>query len=262
MPVPFDRGGGPPLVVVPGLQGRWEWSKPALGALARRCRTISYSLCGDIGSGRRLDAALGFENYLRQLDDLLDEAGIQRAAICGVSFGGFIAVRYAAARPDRVASLILASAPGPGFEPSPQQTRWLTRPWLSAPAFIATSPLRIWPEVRAAIPEPHRRALFLATQAARCAAAPMVPSLMASRMRGTARLDFAEDCRRLQVPTLVISGEDSLDRVVPPASTRRYASLIPDAVYRVMPRTGHMGLLTRPADFADLVSGFVHAHHH
>ena len=26
----FDRGNGPPVVVVPGLQGRWEWAKPAL----------------------------------------------------------------------------------------------------------------------------------------------------------------------------------------------------------------------------------------
>ena len=47
----FDRGSGPPLIVVPGVQGRWEWMQPALIALSRSCRTISYSLCGDIGSG-------------------------------------------------------------------------------------------------------------------------------------------------------------------------------------------------------------------
>ena len=48
----FDRGSGPPVVVVPGLQGRWEWVRPALDDSRRRCRAISYSLCGDIGSGR------------------------------------------------------------------------------------------------------------------------------------------------------------------------------------------------------------------
>ena len=29
-----DRGAGPPLVLVPGIQGRWEWMAPAVDALA------------------------------------------------------------------------------------------------------------------------------------------------------------------------------------------------------------------------------------
>jgi hypothetical protein len=45
-------------------------------------------------------------------------------------------------------------------------------------------------------------------------------------------------------------------------STRAYASLIGGAEYRTLRRTGHLGVLTQPAAFADIVSGFVHAHHH
>jgi 3-oxoadipate enol-lactonase len=75
-------------------------------------------------------------------------------------------------------------------------------------------------------------------------------------------MDFESDCRRISVPTLVVTGEEGLDRVVPVQSTRVYASLIPGAEYRKMPRTGHMGLLTQPSAFAELVSGFAHAHHH
>ena len=55
----FDRGSGPPVIVVPGLQGRWEWARPALHRLASTCRAISYSLSGDFGSGRRLRHELG-----------------------------------------------------------------------------------------------------------------------------------------------------------------------------------------------------------
>ena len=51
----FDQGSGPPLIVVPGVQGRWEWLAPALGALQKRCRTISFTLCGDIRSGVRFE---------------------------------------------------------------------------------------------------------------------------------------------------------------------------------------------------------------
>jgi 3-oxoadipate enol-lactonase len=257
----FDRGSGPPVVVIPGLQGRWEWTVPALSHLSGRCRTISYSLCGDIGSSHRLDAELGFENYVRQLDAVLDETGVQRAAICGVSFGGFVAVRYAALRPDRVSALVLVSAPAPGWQPNPQQSRWLSRPWLSAPAFVLTSPTRVWPEISAAIPEWRARVRFFLRQGLRCAAAPMIPGLMASRIRCAAAVDFLTDCQRIDAATLVLSGEEELDRIVPVRSTRSYASLIRRAEYRKLPQTGHMGLLTQPHLFAEAVTSFVYAHH-
>lgn len=258
----FDQGTGPVVAVVPGVQGRWEWMAPALRRLATRCRVISYSLSGDLGSGRTADVTLGFEAYVRQLDDVLDAAGVQSAAICGVSFGGFIALRYAALRRARVRALVLASAPPPGWQPTQQQARWIARPWLSAPAFVATSPFRLWPEVCAAHPSAMARVGFFVRQGLRAAASPMIPSLMARRIRETQHLDFGPDCARVDVPTLVVTGEEQLDRVVPVDGTRTYASLIRDARYEVLAGTGHIGVLTQPDRFADIISGFVHAHDH
>ena len=39
-----DLGSGVPVVMVPGIQGRWEWMKPAVDALAERCRVVTFSL--------------------------------------------------------------------------------------------------------------------------------------------------------------------------------------------------------------------------
>jgi pimeloyl-ACP methyl ester carboxylesterase len=258
----FDQGSGPPVVVVPGVQGRWEWATPALRRLASTCRAISYSLCGDIGSGGRLERDLGFDNYVQQLDRVLDRASVSRAVLCGVSFGGFVALRYAALRPERVSALVLASAPGPGWQPNPRQAAWIARPWWSVPAFVLSSPLRVWPEVSASLPVVTSRLAFFARQGLRCVTAPMIPSLMAARIRQAAALDFESDSRRVSAPTLVISGEENLDRVVPVESTRIYATLIPGAEYRQLRQTGHMGLLTQPEVFAAVVSEFAHAHHH
>ena len=255
----FDAGEGPALVVIPGLHGRWEWTGPTLRSLARRCRVISYSLSGDIGSGRKMDRALGFEIHLRQLDEVLDRAGIERAAICGVSFGGFVALHYAATRPHRVSALVLASAPGPGWRPTAQQARWIAKPWLSTPAFLLTSPLRVWPEVSAAFDTWRERLGFMASQGLRVLRAPMIPSLMSRRILDAQEIDFTGDCARVEVPTLVISGEERLDQVVPPHFTRRYASLITGARYELLARTGHLGSLTQPVRFAELVADFVHA---
>jgi 3-oxoadipate enol-lactonase len=255
----FDQGTGTALIVIPGIQGRWEWLFPALRELTGRCRVVSYTLCGDFGSGAKLDPALGFDNYIRQLDSVFLKAGLERAALCGVSYGGFIALRYAAQRPERVTSLILASTPGPGWVPDERQQAYIARPWRSAPAFVATAPLRLWPEIRAAYDTWPERLRFAASHAARVLAAPMSPSSMAARVTLQQSIDFAPDCARVSARTLVITGEDALDRIVPARVTRQYQSLIPGAQYEKMERSGHIGILTRPGQFARIVIRFIEA---
>ena len=89
-----------------------------------------------------------------------------------------------------------------------------------------------------------------------------MPSLMAARIRDAREIDVIADCARIVSPTLVITGEEALDRVVPVATTRRYATLIHGAHFQLMRGTGHLGALTQPGRFAQLVSDFVHANSH
>jgi 3-oxoadipate enol-lactonase len=258
----FDKGSGPPLVVIPGVQGRWEWMQPALQTLARQCRVISYSLRGDIRAKYAADAEQSFDTYLRQLDAVFDRSGIERAAVCGVSYGGFVALRYAATRPERVSVLILVSAPAPGWHPSDQQAQYLAKPWLSAPAFAVTSPLRVWPEISAAVRPWGSRLRFLLTHGIRVVLAPMIPSAVASRVRVQQQLDFCADCDHVAAPTLIVTGDEGLDSVVPVEVTQQYLNLIPGSRYEKMNDTGHIGMLTQPARFANIVCSFVHANHH
>jgi 3-oxoadipate enol-lactonase len=255
----FDKGAGQPIVVVPGIQGRWEWMRPGLEALARHYRTISYSLCGDIGSGARIDPALGFDSFLRQLDAVLDQKAIDRTVLCGVSYGGMIAVRYAARRPDRVSALILASAPGPHWRPNARQAKYAERPWMSVPAFCVSAFDRLGAELRSALPDWRPRASFTSRYLASALLAPMMPHLISHRLKLQAELDLERDCASVAVPTLVVTGEARLDKVVPVESTREYVSLIPGAQYEMMDGTGHLGTLTQPERFVRIVSNFIDA---
>ena len=88
----------------------------------------------------------------------------------------------------------------------------------------------------------------------------MTPGLMAGRILESQAIDFSLDCIAVQAPTLVISGEPHLDRIVPVESTRKYAEMIRGAQYVMLERTGHLGMVTRPAEWTDLVSGFVSQH--
>jgi pimeloyl-ACP methyl ester carboxylesterase len=243
----FDEGEGPPILVIPGVQGRWEWMKPALRALARRCRVISYSL----------GAASTFDALVRQVDEVLDRQGVEAAAICGVSFGGQVAAKYAAARPERTRALILVSTPSPAWTPTKEQARYLARPWLSTPAFLATGPSRMWPEIAAAIDGAPARLRFCTGHIGRMLAAPIVPAQMAARMKLTPGPQLSADCARVVARTLVISGEPGLDRVVPAASTRELVDLIRGARYVMFARTGHVGLVTQPDRFARIAGDFV-----
>lgn len=246
----------PPVVLVPGIQGRWEWMEPAVRALALRHRVVTGSLAGEPHS-LPFDPARGFDNYVEQLDRWYEAAGFSRATVCGVSFGGLIAVRYAAHRPEKVTSLILVSTPGARWQPDRTAESYMRAPRLLAPLFVARAPARILPEVLKSQPTPWRAAAFSARHLTRVVKAPMSPARMAERGRLIRSVDFVADARRVSAPTLIVTGEPGLDRVVPVESTRSYLDLIPLARATVLPRTGHIGLVSRPEVFADIVSSFV-----
>jgi 3-oxoadipate enol-lactonase len=253
----YIQGSGPPLLVIPGIQGRWEWMRPALNALARHARVISYSLCGDLGSGLKMDPALGFDAFIRQVDQVLDRIKVDRLAVCGVSFGGIVAAKYAALRPERVTHLVLASAPGPSWKPSARQARYVSRPWISLPAFCLTAVNRLGAEIHDALPDWPSRIGFTLGYGVSALKAPMLPGLMARRVRLQQTVDLRPDCARVTAPTLVITGDPRLDRVVPVESTKEYLTAIPGARYEMMDHTGHLGLLTQPDRFARIVGAFV-----
>lgn len=250
------RGSGPPLVMIPGIQGRWEWMEPTVQALAQSFTVMTASLPGDGGSPIGPEEGQGLDVHAALVERLLDTQGIGRAIVLGVSFGGVVASYFAARRPERVAALILASAPGPDWRPDRRARRYMRAPRLLAPVFVFGAPTRIGPEILAARRTFSGRVAFVRGQAARVLRAPMRPGLMGARLRLLASVRAADWCGAITAPTLVITGEERLDRVVPVAGTRRYAERIAGASLVELPHTGHIGCVTRAGEFAGLVRTF------
>ena len=255
----IDKGHGPAVVMVPGIQGRWEWMSPAVEALATRCRVVTGSLANDQGSQLAIDPLSGFESYVEWVDDLLDRAGLDDAAVCGVSYGGLVALHYAAKRPERVRSLILVSTPSPSWEPNCRVEWYLRFPRLMSPIFALSSPFRLYPEIARALPHPVTLGSFAVRHLHRVIRYPPAPTEMAQRIRLLKGIDFADDCRRIKMPTLVVTGIADLDRVVPVSSTREYLDAIHGSRYIQMADTGHIGLVTKPHRFSTVVADFVAA---
>jgi pimeloyl-ACP methyl ester carboxylesterase len=251
-----DKGSGTPIVLIPGLQGRWEWMRPTVDALAKHHRVITFSLCDERTSPFPCDPAKAFENYIEQVDLALDRAGLGGAVIAGVSYGGLIAAEFAARRPQRVEALVLASALHKSWHPNAQQQQFLKAPRLMSPVFVATAPRRMRPELVAAFPRLLTRLQFQARFGLSVMFALASPAKMARRIEWATQYRFA-DCSGIQAPTLIVTGEPGLDRVVPVEVTRRYLDELQSAQYVVLERTGHNGLVTRPEAFADALGRFV-----
>jgi pimeloyl-ACP methyl ester carboxylesterase len=254
-----DLGSGPPVVIVPGIQGRWEWMKPAVDALAEKCRVITFSLADEPTCHGRFDASRGFDCYVEQIREAMEQAGVGRACICGVSYGGLIAASFAARHTDRVSSLMLVSALPPTWTPDARARFYLRAPRLLMPLFVVAS-LRMYKEIAAARPGRLNALSAAAAHATTVLTHMLSPARMARRVHLLEQRGAMRGLERISVPTLVLTGEAGLDRVVPVRLTEEYLRILPHAERVTLVRTGHLGLITRPREFADATAPFVERH--
>ena len=108
-------GEGPPLVKAPHwlthLEYEWEspiW-KPWIESLSRAHTLLRMDERG-CGLSDRDVADISFEAWVRDLEAVVDAAGLDRFALFGHSQGGAIAVEYAVRHPERVTHLVFLGA--------------------------------------------------------------------------------------------------------------------------------------------------------
>lgn len=107
-----SSGEGPPLVKA----AHWlthvdhDWTSPVwrhwLTELSRRHRLIRYDVRGSGMSDRDIPPPT-FEDYVGDLETVVDQVGLDRFPLLGISQGAAVAVTYAARHPERVTRLVL-----------------------------------------------------------------------------------------------------------------------------------------------------------
>src|SRR5262249_11480843 len=177
--------------------------------------------------------------------------------VCGVSFGGLVAVRFAAVYPHRVKALVLVSTPGPDMHLRRRHEMYARLPGVLGPLFFAETPFRVRPELLSSLPDRSERWRFSRWMLATFARAPVSARRMAARAALLSSNRVLDDCSKISAPTLIVTGERALDRVVRVESTLKYLDLIAHAQHGVLNATGHLGSVTKPDTFADLVGEFL-----
>lgn len=229
-------GTGATLVLVHGLGGSSNTWFPQTQVLKRDFKLVAYDLAG---SGRSpVSERISIDGHLDDLRRVIEQAGGGRVHLAGHSLGTIICQHFAAAHPDRVASLSLI---GPFSQP-PEAVRGALR---ERAAKARAEGMR---GIADAIVAGGTSKDTKVNQPA--AAAFVRESLMAQPAEGYARNCDAlaaasgADLSRIACPTLLITGDE--DRTAPPDTGRAMATAIRGAQLQVLDGCGHWATIERP----------------
>jgi pimeloyl-ACP methyl ester carboxylesterase len=242
-----EWGRGQPIVLVPGLAGGLELLGPLARELARDFHVISYQLRGE-SDCFVLRRRFGLPDLVEDLHEFIKWRGLERPIICGVSFGGVLAIEYGARYPNavqsvavqgvgvryergllqRIASLVLTGYPLPPNSPFVNQFFNLlfgSRQSRSVFDFVT-------------------RQCWQTDQ-----------SVMAHRLHLVERCNLAPRLARVRVPARLLAGDRDL--LVSPASLDELATGLADGAAELLPQCGHLAFVTHPRLIADKWRDFV-----
>ena len=229
----------PALVFVHGGLGSLWNPYPQLHAFAGDRELVTYSLAGNGDSSTRPTQSI--DGHVTDLRNLLDELGVDQPIIHGHSYGTAIAIEYTKQHP--TSALVLHG--GGDHDLTPTWEKPLLRLFLALRLYKLPSNKALMRQLahrvgahentpRAAIedflesnPMPHRRSAW---------------TTVTDAFWG---YDGRPDIDRIDSPTLVVHGP--ADAIVPLDVARNTATRIPDSVFCRLKRTGHIGMIERPA---------------
>lgn len=244
-----QSGNGPPLVRVATwmTHAEYDWDGPVWGHwlrfLSSKHRLIRYDQRGS-GLSDREPERVSFEDWVTDLESVVDALELDRFPLFGMSQGAAVAVEYAARHPERVARLVLYG----GFAAG----------WI----YGADSDRRIWAALRelAANGWSHEHSAFrelfgrlFAPEAGATQRSWFTDVALRTTTAGNAAatidrlgdLHVGSRLKDVRCPTLVIHPER--DAVVPLEAARFMVSAIPEAELVILDSCNHILLEDEPA---------------
>jgi pimeloyl-ACP methyl ester carboxylesterase len=244
-------GSGPPLVKA----ANWlthvdhDWHSPVwrhwLTELSRRHQLVRYDVRGGGLSDWEIPPAT-FQDFVNDLEAVVDEAGLERFPLLGISQGAAVAVTYAARHPERVTRLLLYGGYAQGtlarartdeqrrkhhLELEMMQLGWGT----DDPTFRQFFTSQFMPSARRELWDAFNDLQRLTTS----------PENAARVLEVNGLVDIVDVAPHVTVPALVLHARD--DHRPPLEQGRLLASLLPNSRFVVLESSNHILLEDEPA---------------
>lgn len=242
---------GLPVVLIHGFPFSHAMWEPQIEALKDKYRVVACDVRGH-GKSEAGDGLYTIELFADDLLGLLDHLKIKQAVLCGLSMGGYIALRVLERAPERVQALVLCDTRS---EADANQGKLLRAAAMKA----------IQKDGLPAFAENFAKSVFSPkTLAASLPCVARVKELMKANpplgARGAllalaARTDSTPGLPNIKVPTLILVGED--DALTPPALSEAMNKAIPGSELRLIPSAGHLSNVENPAEFNERLLAFL-----
>ncbi|MCC6176869.1 MAG: alpha/beta fold hydrolase [Chloroflexi bacterium] len=249
--VEHGRGGAGPVVLLHGFPLSGAMWDDLVDALTPAYHVVVPDLRGHGKSGAPA-GPYTMADYVADVAALLDRLDIERAAVIGLSMGGYVSMALGQAHPERILALVLADTKAPGDDESVRRARAEQAAQIQAeglerfiesqiPRMLAPTTVRERPDL-----VERYRAIVGGTR----------PAAVAAALSGLSmRSDMTPALGQITCPTLVVVGAE--DAVTPPFEARRIADAVPRARLVVIEGVGHMANWEAPDRFNAAVRGFL-----
>lgn len=246
-----ESGEGPVVLFLHGYPfDKSMWSEQLPATAAAGFRAIAPDLRG-LGETKSSSEVATMDDMARDAGALLDQLGVEKAVICGLSMGGYVAFEFMHLFPTRVRGLVLAGTRAPADNEQEkagreQQVQTMLRAGM-VPISIATLPKLLAQRTLSEKPDVVKRVRARITQSD--------PKGAAAAQRGmAARRDYSADLPNIDVPTLIIVGRE--DSIRPVADAEFMHRGIRNSQLEIIDDAAHMTNLEQPEMFNHAVIDF------
>lgn len=237
------KSSGVPIILIHGFPFSHEMWQPQIEALKNDYRVAAYDVRGH-GRSEIGDGQYTIELFVDDLIGLLDHLRLPKAVLCGLSMGGYVALRAVERNPERIAALVLCDtrSEADGNEAKLKRAAALkTVKTGGTKAYVKGSlPGLFAPR---SIAEKHPAVATIR----RLMEANTPLGIGGTLLALACRMDTTASLPKIKVPTLLLVGEQ--DALTPPPAMQPLRTAIPGAEFHAIPDAGHASNLENPAEF-------------
>jgi proline iminopeptidase len=256
-------GPATPVIVTnggPGLSHIYMLQNNVWTRISRNRQVVFYDQRGT-GKSKQVkpDASWGMDAQVADMEAVRARFGFQKFDLVGDSYGGLLAMAYAAAYPEHIEKLILSDSAAPAWK---DIVRVLPDVFPDVLEQIATREKNNSSDPDAADQRirDHFRMLFY-SEANRDAYLAGVkdlgstPQVSAAVQKATRTLDLTPELAKFKFPTMVITGR--YDMNVTPITAWNIYKAIPGAKFVVFEKSGHLPSYEEPDKYVQVVDAFL-----
>ncbi len=213
---------------------------------------ITYDVRG-MGKSYVGDGQYTMEAYASDLFAIMEELKLEKPVLCGLSMGGYIALRTAERDQSRFSGLILCNTKSDADTDSAKLVRAEKIDQINTEG-VEKFVSEFVPDCFADETIKEKKKIYeeILNKSKTQDPVGLKGALLAMACR-TSTNDFLKE---INIPVLLIAG--SLDKLMPPPVMRRMSESIKDSEFGIAPRAGHLTPVENAGFVNDMISGFIH----